>query len=528
MRGLARGVPPAGPSGETACRAGGSGVRRPTARAALLPAALSWAALLPAALSRATLSRAALLPTARTALVLLAGLVAAPAGAGAQEAVGATAQEARPADHVVLITVDGLRPEFYLEERWPAPMMQLMAREGAHAKKVRGVTPTVTYPSHTTIVTGALPARHGIVHNRPFQPDGPTGRWYMEHDSVRVPALWDAVRARGGTSAGISWPVSAGAAIDYNIPEFWSASGREGELTGTEAHEAALRSRVTPPGLLEEIERESLGPFPAFYWGRNRSREDAVGVMAGHLIERYRPNLLVVHLNQTDYHQHEFGREHPEVRLAVGAVDRAISRMVEAARRAGILERTAFIVTGDHGFVDRDTQVAPNVWLVDAGLHGDRPDRGEWRAAFHPGGGSAFLRLRDPDDGTALEEVRRVLAGLPRGVRNLFRVVEREELDALGADPEAALALAAAPGVYMVGDTRGPAVAPTSGGAHGYFPDLDDVHTGFVAWGAGVAPGTVVPLMHLVDVAPAVAALLELDFEAPDGVLRPGILQNEE
>lgn len=440
----------------------------------------------------------------------------------------AAAQEPRPADHVVLISVDGLRPEFYLEERWPAPMMQLMAREGAHAEKVRGVTPTVTYPSHTTLVTGALPARHGILHNRPFQPGGPTGLWYMEHDSVRVPALWDAVRAAGGTSAGISWPVSAGAAIDYNIPEFWSVSGQEGELTGTDAHAAALRSRVTPAGLLEEIERESLGPFPAFYWGRNRSREDAVGVMAGHLIERYRPNLLVVHLNQTDYHQHEFGREHPQVRLAVGGVDRAIARMVEAARRAGTLDRTAFVVTGDHGFVDVDTRLAPNVWLVEAGLLEDRPDRGRWRAAFHPGGGSAFLRLRDPGDRAAVEEVRRLLANLPPGLRSLFRVVERDELDALGADPASPLALAAAPGVYLEGDTGGPALSPGSGGAHGYFPDLDDIHTGFVAWGAGVAPGRVVPLMGLVDVAPVVAALLGLDFEAPDGVLRPGILQRRE
>jgi hypothetical protein len=107
-------------------------------------------------------------------------------------------------------------------------------------------------------------------------------------------------------------------------------------------------------------------------------------------------------------------------------------------------------------------------------------------------------------------------------------VVERDELEALGADPDSPLALAAAPGVSMVGETAGPAILPGSGGAHGYFPDLDEVHTGFVAWGSGVAAGRVVPLMGLVDVAPVVAALLGLDFTAPDGVLRPGILNVEE
>lgn len=441
--------------------------------------------------------------------------------------VAQTAAPARLADHVILISIDGLRPEFYLDDRWPAPTLQKMRDEGAAARKVRGVTPTVTYPSHTTMVTGALPARHGVLYNRPFVDGVPTGAWYMESEMIKVPALWDAVRAAGGTSAAISWPVSAGADIDYNIPEYWSVSGEEDGVRGLEANEIALRRRVTPEGLLEEIERESLGPFPSFYWGRNRSREDAVGVMAGHLIERYQPTLLVVHLNQTDYHQHAHGREHAEVRLAVGAVDRAVGRMVEAARRAGILEKTTFIVTGDHGFVDINTRVAPNVWLTQAGLHEDAADRGDWRATFYSAGGSAFLRLRDPDDRAALDEVRAVLDRLPAGEHSLFRVVESDELRAAGVDPDSPLALAAIPGVSLIDDAGGEAIRAGSGGAHGFFPDLDDVHTGFVAWGAGVTPGHRVPLMGLVDVAAIVSALLDLDFEAPDGVLRAGIINAE-
>lgn len=434
-----------------------------------------------------------------------------------------SAQE-RPADHVILVSVDGLRPEFYLQERWPAPMMQIMAREGTHAQAVRGVTPTVTYPSHTTMVTGALPARHGVYHNRPFEPEGASGVWYMESTDVKVPALWDAVKARGGTSAGISWPVSAGAAIDYNLPEFWQVGIREDGLIGLEANTQALRERTTPAGLMEEIEREVLGPFPRYYWGRNLSREDAVADMAGHLIERYRPNLLVVHLNQTDYLQHAYGREHPEVRMAVAAVDGAIARMREAARRAGTLERTAFIITGDHGFLDVQTRVAPNVWLVQAGLLENRQDRGNWRATFHMGGGSAFLMLRDPSDRAAVEEVRRILAAQPPEVRAHFRVVERDELDALGADPTSPLALAATPGAMLVDNTGGEAILPGGGGSHGYFPDVPQLHTGFVAWGSGVSEGGMVPLMGLVDVAPVIAELLGLDFQAPDGKLPRGVV----
>ncbi|HSJ08411.1 MAG TPA: alkaline phosphatase family protein, partial [Longimicrobiales bacterium] len=268
------------------------------------------------------------------------------------------------------------------------------------------------------------------------------------------------------------------------------------------------------------------GPFPAFYWGRNLSREDAVGVMAGHIIEKHRPALLMVHLNQTDYSQHALGRDDLDNGLAIAAVDGAITRMVEAATRAGTLERTAFIITGDHGFVDVHTRVRPNVWLVEAGLVENRPDRGAWRAVFHEGNGSTFLRLKDPSDRAAVDRVRALLAALPAEVRALFRVVERAELDRLGADPDSPLALAAVQGVAFNAALSGEAVAAGgSGGTHGYFPEFAQIHTGFVAWGSGVAEGRVITMMELVDIAPTAAALLALEFRAPDGAARTEVMK---
>jgi len=93
----------------------------------------------------------------------------------------ALGQEA-PSEHVVLISIDGFRPDFYMEEKWPAAHLKWMAARGAKAEGVRGVFPTVTYPSHTTIITGAKPGRHGIYYNSPFEPKGQTGAsyWYSK------------------------------------------------------------------------------------------------------------------------------------------------------------------------------------------------------------------------------------------------------------------------------------------------------------------------------------------------------------
>ncbi len=441
------------------------------------------------------------------------------AGPQRQDAASAPAASASAAEHVLLVSIDGFRPDFYRQPGWPAPTVQQLAAEGVSADRVRGVFPSVTYPSHTTILTGALPARHGIYYNSPFEPGGQTGRWYWQESLIRVPTLWDAVRAAGGSTANFGWPVSVGAPIDFNVPEVWSLQAGFGTVR-------PIREATTPEGLFEELEREATGRLQdadmSVDW---LVREANVAHMAAWVIETRRPTLTTVHLIGVDHFEHRDGRDSPMVRRALAAADTAVGEMIDAYRRAGLLERTAVIVTGDHGFIDVHTTLAPNVWLAQAGLMEATRDRGDWRATFHTSAASAFLMLRDPNDTATLQRVREILDAQPAAVRRLFRVLDRGQLEALGASPEAALALAPAPGVSLTASARGPVLRSASGGTHGFYPALPQIATGLVAWGAGVRSGGVrVPQMTLADIAPLVARLLGLEFDAPDGVLLPGLL----
>jgi predicted AlkP superfamily pyrophosphatase or phosphodiesterase len=450
----------------------------------------------------------------RLVLVLAAAL---PSSAQAQQA-----QQSQPprSAHVVLVSIDGLRPEFYRDPgSFGAPTIQQMARDGVHALGVRGVFPTVTYPSHTTLVTGATPARHGIYYNTPFEPAGATGRWYWDADSIQVPTLFGALRAAGRTSAAVMWPVTVGAPVDFLVPEVWS-------LDPTVDRLAPMRARATP-GLVEELERDATGRLDARrnFSGDWLTRDDRLGAMAAHLLETRRPALTAVHLIGTDHFQHEAGRTGDRVTRAVAALDRAVGQLVEAADRAGILERTTFIITGDHGFVNTHLQVNPNVWLGAAGLLDRGGRRDGWRAMFHAEGGAAFLHLRDARDTAAITLARRALAAAPAAHRRLYRIVERAELDAVGADPRVPFALTGANGVRMGSVATGDAVRGATGGTHGHFPtDLPEILTGFVAWGAGVRAGVVLPVLDLTDVAPLIAALLGVPFAPLDGVVQAGVL----
>lgn len=446
-------------------------------------------------------------------------------------AMTATAESPTPAvRHVVLISVDGLRPEFYRDGSYAAPMMRLLAAQGAQAEGMLGIYPTVTYPSHTTLITGVRPAKHGIHYNAPFEPAGATGRWYWEASAIEVPTLFSVLRAAGGRSASLSWPVTVGAPIDWNVPEIWSLDEKVDSIERT-------RQVCQPPDLLAEIEREATGRlrkenFTIDY----QTRDDRVGAAAAYLLTTYKPALLAVHLVGTDHFQHEDGRESERVRRAVASADRAIAQIYEAADAAGILAATTFVIVGDHGHIDCHTRLAPNVALVEAGLRGAglgpktgsaADDRGRWRATFHISSASAFLHLADPNDRAAVALVRAALDRLPAATRALFRVVERDELDRLGAAPDAVFALAPRPGVDFTEDAEGVVLRPSSGANHGFLPDEAQMATGFIASGAGIRPGRTVARLEMVDVAPLVAALLGLKLSDAEGNVPLGWLKAE-
>jgi predicted AlkP superfamily pyrophosphatase or phosphodiesterase len=226
--------------------------------------------------------------------------------------------------------------------------------------------------------------------------------------------------------------------------------------------------------------------------------------MGAYIIKTYKPAFTTLHLACTDHYEHEEGREGHLVRKAVAGADRGLGTIIEALERAGIMDSTVIIVTGDHGFVDIKTSFQPNVLLAQQGLIKDIK-KDDWKAQFHTSGGSAFLHLKDKSDQQTLNQVRQLLNNLPAEQKKLFKIIERKQLDEIG------------------GGTTGAIVKPAKGGTHGFYPDFKEIQTGFVAFGPGLAKGTIINEMNLTDVAPIVAQLLGLEFtpsKVPAGILK--------
>src|SRR5437868_5966052 len=154
-----------------------------------------------------------------TALLLILFLTAA---LSAQSNQAPTAPQPRRDAYVVMISIDGLIPEYYTA---PAPLglkvptLTEMKLNGAYAEGVEGVYPSVTYPAHTTLITGVRPALHGIVQNRIFEAptDEQTGEWYWFSKDLKTETLWSMAKRAELVTANVGWPVTAGAEIDYSM-----------------------------------------------------------------------------------------------------------------------------------------------------------------------------------------------------------------------------------------------------------------------------------------------------------------------
>jgi predicted AlkP superfamily pyrophosphatase or phosphodiesterase len=414
---------------------------------------------------------------------------------------------AQTAKHVIFLTIDGFRPDFYLDSEWQTPNLRALIKDGAYAKGVNSVFPAVTYPSHITIVTGVQPVKHGIFYNNIFTPDGARQQPYWQDSSIHVPTIWKAAKEKGMTVASLYWPVSANAPVDYNIPDI-------GSLGDSVREQYSL-----PQGFYAEVKKEVFGGVDKIDHGKNQN----IGKIAAHIIKKIKPGLMTIHVFSADGAQHAVGRSGTQVQQAVADADAAVGIIIDALKEAGIWDSTVLMVGGDHGFYDIKKMISPNVWLKQAGLMNDLKT-GDWKAQFNSAGGSAHLYLKDPTDNATANKVKALLESQPDSVKQYYRIITKQQLDKGGYNPNLAFALTGEHDAAFSAASTGEAVKNGKGGTHGHFPDTKNIRTGLVIHGPGIRKGAVIEEMNLRDMTPIMVKLLGIPFPKVDGKIPAGLL----
>jgi predicted AlkP superfamily pyrophosphatase or phosphodiesterase len=425
--------------------------------------------------------------------------------AGAQPAAGAADR------HVVVITIDGL-PAYLLDDpRASLPVIRGLRASGASAVGgMRVSNPAVTWPNHTTLMTGVHPDRHGVLFNGLPERRGPRMPVHVppgkdQRELVRVPLLFDVLKEAGLSSAAINWPCTRGStSLDDNFPD------------------VPDQLRYTTPRLKEELAKAGL--LDRFEDGGGPVRDEVWTEAACRAIRVRRPRLLALHLLNLDSTHHAQGPRTPSGYTAAALADAMVGRVLEALNDAGIRDRTAVFVVADHGFAAVKKTLRPNVLLRREGLLAVEGKRiASARAHVIPEGGIGMVYLTDPDTADRdREAVRRHF----REAEGIAAVVEPEDfpryhLPRPGDHPGMAdLILAAKDGYAITGVATGeefavPNAATT--GAHGYLSTEPKMNAVFVAAGAGIRAGARTEAVENIDVAPTVARLLGVKLDGAQG-----------
>ena len=414
------------------------------------------------------------------------------------------------ATKVVMISIDGLRGTTLssIEQRHlQTPNLLQFVKGGAVADGLLGVFPTLTYPSHTTIVTGVAPDSHGIYGNSMFDPEHKfNGAQNSYAQQIKRPALWDVAHQAGLTTAAVGWPVTVGAAIDANFPSYPIRTKEE----------ALLYRALCTPGLAAEFEKSTGTLLTANVTDETRT------AMAVFLISTRKPDLLLVHLGDVDHQSHAHGPDSPEAYQAIEHIDSLIGRIREAVKTAEGNDDVDFVVVSDHGFKPVSRTLQPDAVLASLGLSAPQGLPEQWRVAAYSNGGSFGLIAHDANDAAGIQLAIKTFEEMEHeegwGIQKIYTGAE---LKATGGYGDCFLAATLRDGFMAGGYLNGPwLTVPSEKGMHGYIPGDPNLDSAFVAYGKGI-PAHRIGRHNLKDVAPTVAGLLNISFSDVQGEALP-------
>lgn len=256
------------------------------------------------------------------------------------------------------------------------------------------IYPTLTYPCHTTMITGRYPASHGIIHNEILNPSTNNAAWYWQYEAIQTPTLFDIVKKNGLTTAALSWPVTANGPIDHCIPEIWTLTyDRENQDLYRNASKTGKEVYLRHKHLLEYKENPWFDMF--------------MEACALDIIENETPDVLLIHQASLDHERHVNGIQDPKVDEALVNHGYWIKNIIEAYKRKGIFEETTFVILGDHGQLNIKRVVSLNEMLRRAGLI-KTDGLGhvlDYRAYAQSAGISCHIYVKDEKDIAKVDEV---------------------------------------------------------------------------------------------------------------------------
>jgi predicted AlkP superfamily pyrophosphatase or phosphodiesterase len=232
----------------------------------------------------------------------------------------ATAPAAPRAEHVIILSIDGGKPAVIAQSK--VPVLDRLVKEGAHTWTAQTVFPSITLPSHTSMLTGVDIETHQIRWNN----------WQPGAGFVKVPTIFTEAKQAGlSTAMFVGKEKLRHIAIPGSVDIFNYERQQSGEVTKED------------PTAKDKKAKTKEGTVPA---------KIVAAKFAAYFKEK-KPALTMIHFPDTDTAGHKYGWHSPEQIAAFADVDAALAVVRKAIETAGVADKTVLIISADHGGHDK-------------------------------------------------------------------------------------------------------------------------------------------------------------------------------
>ncbi len=381
--------------------------------------------------------------------------------------------------YVLIVSFDGFRYDY--TNLTATPNFDILAKEGVKANGLIPVFPSLTFPNHYSIATGAYAGTHNITGNSFY--DKQFGEKYSlyDHDKVRDPKFYKAEPI---------WVTAERQGI-HSASYFW---------VGTEA-----RIKGYFPSIFKYY--DGLVPF--------RSRVDSV-ISWFQLPESQRPRLVMLYFSEPDYTGHNVGVNHPDIKTIITEMDSLLGYLMNGLKKLHIFSNLNIFVLSDHGMTDVSSE---RLIILDNYI--SRMDN------VYINGGESHVQFDFKKDQSGYAEVfKEELRKIPHcQFWNRSNIPDRFHFQ---NDNTGEYLLLANEGWLITTKSNMDKGPFKLGGMHGYDPELINMHGIFYAVGANIRKGIQIPAFENIHIYPLICRLLNIfpydsKEDAPQGNI--GVLE---
>lgn len=389
------------------------------------------------------------------------------------------------------------------------PFLKSMIEKGTWIKKVESVYPTLTYPIHSSIVTGRYPIEHGVDNNLLVQAEKKAMDWYWDHSYISGDTILNNAHKKGLKIAAFSWPVSAKADIEFNVPEV------------SPNPEGGFIDHLKENGSGEYIDelQSVFGPFDSH--DSQKQKDEWMANATAYTFEKHQPDITFLHLIDVDHQKHVYGASHFAVKDAIKELDDRLSRMFEKIAKIKNLDEINIMLLSDHSQIDTAYPIRLNKMLADMNLVNVNEDgtvKKDWQAYFLTCGGSTALYTKE-DNPKLVEEIKEKIESL--NLEGIDQIFSTEEIQELKSSDSAKLWVEAKEGYVFDADARefieSRNQEPGPRGNHGFLPSKEKNLAMAIFIGPAFKENSVIENEKIVDIAPTIDKIYNLDMKDMSG-----------